>query len=122
MLQLNVLYWFTAGVHSAMQHDVIMNSADPDYMLVEAEASKVAKSAVKAMKASRRQCHNSIRWGRPTWTGSSGVAGAPGLRFAASALVHYRYSVPIQLCIVDIAGCNQSRSSQPSPQSWSSHY
>ncbi|XP_064406502.1 DNA excision repair protein ERCC-6-like isoform X2 [Halichondria panicea] len=67
------------GVHSAMQHDVIMNSADPDYMLVEAEASKVAKSAVKAMKASRRQCHNSIRWGRPTWTGSSGVAGAPGL-------------------------------------------
>ncbi len=68
------------GVHSALQHDVIMNSADPDYVLVEAEASKVAKSAVKAMKASRRHCQNSMRWGRPTWTGSSGVAGAPALR------------------------------------------
>ncbi len=62
-----------------MQHDVIMNSADPDYVLVETEANKVAQSAARAIKASRRQCQSSTRWGRPTWTGTAGVAGAPGL-------------------------------------------
>ncbi len=62
-----------------MKHDVIMNSADPDYVLVETEANKVAQSAVRAMKVSRRQCQSTMRWGRPTWTGASGVAGAPGL-------------------------------------------
>ena len=67
------------GVHSAMQHDTIMNSSDPDYVLVESEAKKVAQSAARALKVSRRRCHElGGGWGRPTWTGQHGLAGAPG--------------------------------------------
>ncbi len=66
------------GVHSALQHDTIMNSSNPDYVLVESEASKVAKSAAKAMKSSRKLCQQmGAGRGRPTWTGQHGMAGAP---------------------------------------------
>ena len=55
-----------------------MNSADPDYVLVESEASKVAKSAARALKQSRRHCvQMGAGRGRPTWTGQHGSAGAP---------------------------------------------
>lgn len=39
-----------------MQHDTIIESSNPDYVLVEAEANKVAKDALKALKISRQQC------------------------------------------------------------------
>lgn len=66
------------AVHSALQHDTIMSSGDPDYVLVESEASKVAKSAAKALKASRHHClQMGAGRGRPTWTGQHGSAGAP---------------------------------------------
>lgn len=39
-----------------MQHDTIMESSNPDYVLVEAEANRVAKDAMKALKVSRQQC------------------------------------------------------------------
>lgn len=39
-----------------MQHDTIMESSNPDYVLVEAEANRVAKDALKALKVSRQQC------------------------------------------------------------------
>ncbi|KAF3708274.1 DNA excision repair protein ERCC-6 [Channa argus] len=45
-----------AGIHSVMQHDTIMESSNPDYVLVEAEANRVAKDALKALKVSRQQC------------------------------------------------------------------
>lgn len=48
--------WFLSGIHSVMQHDTIMESSNPDYVLVEAEANKVAKDALKALKISRQQC------------------------------------------------------------------
>ncbi|XP_070580138.1 DNA excision repair protein ERCC-6-like [Ptychodera flava] len=65
-----------SGVHSALQHDNIMQAAHPDYILVEGEAERVAKEAADALKQSRRQCRTrSI--GVPTWTGQSGAAGAP---------------------------------------------
>ncbi|CAG09381.1 unnamed protein product, partial [Tetraodon nigroviridis] len=44
------------GIHSVMQHDTIMESANPDFVLVEAEANRVANEALKALKTSRRQC------------------------------------------------------------------
>ena len=82
-----------SGVQSAMQHDTIMSSANPDYVLVEGEAQKVAESAVKALKASRRQCQQSgggaRRWGQPTWTGQHGSIGAPKpLRYGTRTHVH----------------------------------
>uniref|UniRef100_A0A8D0ABM0 DNA excision repair protein ERCC-6 n=1 Tax=Sander lucioperca TaxID=283035 RepID=A0A8D0ABM0_SANLU len=45
-----------SGIHSVMQHDSIMESSNPDYVLVEAEANRVAKDALKALKVSRQQC------------------------------------------------------------------
>ncbi|KAF7653492.1 hypothetical protein LDENG_00082040 [Lucifuga dentata] len=44
-----------SGIHSVMQHDTMMDSSNPDYMLVEAEANRVAKDALKAIKVSRQQ-------------------------------------------------------------------
>uniref|UniRef100_UPI0037E91CE4 DNA excision repair protein ERCC-6 n=1 Tax=Semicossyphus pulcher TaxID=241346 RepID=UPI0037E91CE4 len=45
-----------SGIHSVMQHDTIIESSNPDYVLVEAEANRVAKDAMKALKVSRQQC------------------------------------------------------------------
>ncbi|XP_075933147.1 DNA excision repair protein ERCC-6 [Anarhichas minor] len=49
-----------SGIHSVMQHDSIMESSNPDYVLVEAEANRVAKDALKALKVSRQQCRLSF--------------------------------------------------------------
>lgn len=76
-----IIFFYLAGVQSAMQHDTIMSSANPDFVLVEGEARKVAESAVKALKSSRRRCQQMVggarRWGQPTWTGQHGSVGAP---------------------------------------------
>nr|XP_015799739.2 DNA excision repair protein ERCC-6 [Nothobranchius furzeri]XP_015799740.2 DNA excision repair protein ERCC-6 [Nothobranchius furzeri]XP_054606048.1 DNA excision repair protein ERCC-6 [Nothobranchius furzeri] len=52
-----------SGIHSVMQHDTIMESSNPDYVLVEAEANRVAKDALKALKSSRQQCR--LPYNRP---------------------------------------------------------
>jgi len=60
-----------SGVHSAIQHDAIVNGGNSDYAIVEAEAEQAAKQAVEALKVSRRSCLDASR-GVPTWTGSNG--------------------------------------------------
>ncbi|KAM3863230.1 LOW QUALITY PROTEIN: DNA excision repair protein ERCC-6 [Diretmus argenteus] len=45
-----------SGIHSVMQHDTIIEASNPDYVLVEAEANKVAKDALKALRVSRHYC------------------------------------------------------------------
>ncbi|XP_037796748.1 protein IWS1 homolog A-like isoform X2 [Penaeus monodon] len=45
-----------SGVHTALSHDAIMSNGDPDYLLVESEAERVAKEALKAVRASRARC------------------------------------------------------------------
>lgn len=45
-----------SGIHGALSHDAIMNSNDADYLLVEGEAERVAKEALKAVRASRSRC------------------------------------------------------------------
>lgn len=52
-----------SGIHSVMQHDTIMESSNPDYVLVEAEANRVARDAMKALKVSRQQCR--LPYNRP---------------------------------------------------------
>lgn len=64
------------GVHSVVKHDAIMDGANPDYVLVEAEANRVAQDALKALKISRQRCLGATS-GVPTWTGQRGVSGAP---------------------------------------------
>ena len=45
-----------AAIHTALQHDKIVDSNDPDFSLIESEAQRVADEAVKALKESRRYC------------------------------------------------------------------
>ncbi|KAK9281385.1 hypothetical protein L1049_004285 [Liquidambar formosana] len=64
------------GIHSAMNHDVIMNAHDGEKMRLEEQASQVAQRAAEALRQSRMlRSQDSISV--PTWTGKSGTAGAP---------------------------------------------
>ncbi|KAA0193871.1 hypothetical protein HAZT_HAZT003111 [Hyalella azteca] len=69
-----------SGVHTALSHDAIVNSSDPDYLLLQSEADRVAKEAMKALRASRSRCPtlqppkpNPIRFG----IGSSDMSEIP---------------------------------------------
>uniref|UniRef100_H0WIW2 DNA excision repair protein ERCC-6 n=1 Tax=Otolemur garnettii TaxID=30611 RepID=H0WIW2_OTOGA len=73
---LEKLFKKSVGVHSVMKHDAIMDGASPDYVLVEAEANRVAQDALKALRLSRQQCLGAVS-GVPTWTGHRGSSGAP---------------------------------------------
>ncbi|KAM7501478.1 hypothetical protein LguiB_000382 [Lonicera macranthoides] len=64
------------GIHSAMNHDAIMNAHDEEKMKLEEQASQVAQRAAEALRQSRvLRSRESIAV--PTWTGKSGAAGAP---------------------------------------------
>lgn len=63
-----------SGVHSSLEHDLIMGQTVPDQLLVEKEAERVAKSAVEALRASRKIARRA-KIGVPTWTGKYGSAG-----------------------------------------------
>ncbi|NWH76106.1 ERCC6 protein, partial [Piaya cayana] len=65
-----------SGVHSVMKHDAIMEASSADHVLVEAEANRVAQDALRALKVSRQRCLGATS-GVPTWTGMSGLSGAP---------------------------------------------
>ncbi|XP_078055765.1 DNA excision repair protein ERCC-6 [Mustelus asterias] len=68
-----------SGIHSVMKHDVIMESSNPDYVLVEAEANRVAQDALKALKASRQRCLGVS--GAPSRIGGSQLSGtSPGVK------------------------------------------
>ncbi|XP_061261663.1 DNA excision repair protein ERCC-6 isoform X2 [Bos javanicus] len=73
---LEKLFRKSAGVHSVMKHDAIMDGASPDHVLVEAEANRVAQDALRALRLSRQQCLGAAS-GVPTWTGHRALAGAP---------------------------------------------
>ncbi|XP_040826264.1 DNA excision repair protein ERCC-6 [Ochotona curzoniae] len=73
---LEKLFRKSVGVHSVMRHDAIMDGASPDYVLVEAEANRVAQDALKALRLSRQRCLGAGS-GVPTWTGHRGASGAP---------------------------------------------
>lgn len=61
-----------SGIQGALKHDVIMDPSKHDYMIVEAEADRVATEAVKALKRSRSQCLGAMS-GVPNWTGNHGT-------------------------------------------------
>ncbi|KAH3872046.1 hypothetical protein DPMN_035259 [Dreissena polymorpha] len=58
-------------IQGALRHDQIMEPGKPDYVIVEAEADKVAREASNALKRSRSQCLPATA-GVPTWTGQHG--------------------------------------------------
>lgn len=68
-----------SGVHSALEHDQIVNGkrvvkADPK--IIEAEAKKVAAEAAAELRKAG-EAAKSVPIGTPTWTGQFGVAGKP---------------------------------------------
>ncbi|KAG0204914.1 hypothetical protein BGX28_003293 [Mortierella sp. GBA30] len=66
----------SSGVHSALKHDDIMDSAKQEHLIVEREATRVAERAMAALKESRKRRRRQDL-DVPTWTGKSGTAGAP---------------------------------------------
>ncbi|KAJ1971155.1 DNA repair protein rhp26 [Dimargaris verticillata] len=71
------------GIRAAVQHDAIMDSPRQEEVLVEQEAMRIAKDAANALRASR-EARRRMDVSVPTWTGSSGQAGAPR-RFGSPA-------------------------------------
>ncbi|KAK5808776.1 DNA repair and recombination protein RAD26 [Linnemannia elongata] len=67
-----------SGVHSALKHDEIMDSAKQENLIVEREATRVAERAMAALRESRKRRRRQDL-DVPTWTGKSGTAGAPKL-------------------------------------------
>ncbi|KAK3163634.1 hypothetical protein QOZ80_1AG0006200 [Eleusine coracana subsp. coracana] len=67
---------FAQGIHSAINHDAIMNANDDQKVRLEAEASQVAQRAAEALRQSR-MLRSRDSFSVPTWTGRSGAAGAP---------------------------------------------
>lgn len=64
------------GIHSAMNHDAIMNAHDEEKLKLEEQASQVAQRAAEALRQSRMlRSRESVAV--PTWTGKSGAAGGP---------------------------------------------
>ncbi|KAF5855669.1 hypothetical protein ETB97_008819 [Aspergillus alliaceus] len=68
-----------SGVHSALEHDQIVNGkrvvrADPK--IIEAEAKKVAAEAAEELRRAG-EAARSVPIGTPTWTGQFGLAGKP---------------------------------------------
>ena len=55
-----------SGVHSALQHDTIVDNSVNDYVFIEAEAHRYAEEAVKALRKSSRDCY-SAESGIPNW-------------------------------------------------------
>ncbi|XP_047315447.1 protein CHROMATIN REMODELING 8 isoform X2 [Impatiens glandulifera] len=64
------------GIHSAVNHDMIVNANDEEKMRVEEQASQVAQRAAEALRESR-MLRSRVSISVPTWTGKSGAAGAP---------------------------------------------
>lgn len=64
------------GVHAALDHSKIEGAHDPDHRTAQREASKIAQRAAQALRQSRLHVQRAPV-NRPTWTGRSGIAGAP---------------------------------------------
>ncbi|XP_078427842.1 chromatin remodeling 8 isoform X2 [Wolffia australiana] len=76
-----------SGIHSAMDHEAIVNANDGERTRFEQQAAQVAQRAAEALRRSRLQ-RSRDGVAVPTWTGRSGSAGAPPAlrrRFGAAA-------------------------------------
>lgn len=68
-----------SNIFGALKHDRIETDSTADYKVVESEAEKVARDAIRALRQSRRMCLGSTS-GVPNWTGRNGqIAARPRL-------------------------------------------
>ncbi len=65
-------------IHTALQHDKIIENTTPDYALVEAEADRIAKDAINALKESRKYCRSA----------DSGVPNLAGIKFGSKLKIN----------------------------------
>ena len=69
-----------AGIHSAVEHDTIIEGKAPkvtaDPMMIEQEARKVAAEAARELRRAG-EVARTVPIGTPTWTGQFGVSGRP---------------------------------------------
>jgi DNA excision repair protein ERCC-6 len=68
-----------SGVHSALEHDRIVNGKKiiaPDRGIIEAEAKRLAAEAAEKLRRAEEKAR-SVPVGTPTWTGQFGIAGRP---------------------------------------------
>lgn len=80
-----------------MQHDSIMESSNPDYVLVEAEANRVAKDALKALKSSRQQCR--LPFNRPPPPPARYPISSLGVGYSSSDLLDFFVFLRDLLCV-----------------------
>lgn len=68
-----------SNISGALKHDKIETDSTADYKVIESEAEKVARDAIRALRQSRRMCLGSTS-GVPNWTGRNGqIAARPRL-------------------------------------------
>lgn len=65
----------SSNISGALKHDRIETDSTSDFKVVESEAEKVARDAIRALRESRRLCLDSSH-GVPTWTGRNGQMSA----------------------------------------------
>ncbi|EGO57400.1 hypothetical protein NEUTE1DRAFT_121828 [Neurospora tetrasperma FGSC 2508] len=74
---------FARSIHSALEHDEIMNGKKPtvkaDRRILQAEADRVAAQAALALRRAGEEARN-VPIGTVTWTGEYGEAGRPAPR------------------------------------------
>ncbi|RNA45173.1 DNA excision repair ERCC-6 isoform X1 [Brachionus plicatilis] len=66
-----------SAIHTAVQHDMIIENSDQDFVLLEVEAERVATEAVRALKESRKYC-------KPAETG---IPNLNGIKFGVKAKI-----------------------------------
>jgi DNA excision repair protein ERCC-6 len=112
-----------SGVHSALEHDQIINGkkvqADPK--IIEREAKKVAAEAARELKKAGEEARK-VPVGTPTWTGQFGVAGRPtdqrgGGRSGPSS-AGILANLQSRQSAAQNASSNSSRASTPNPTSY----
>jgi len=77
----------STGVHAALDHDKIESAHNPEKRMAEREAAKIAQRAAEALRHSRASVQEAPLT-QPTWTGRSGLAGAPRFGAAVNSHVH----------------------------------
>ncbi|KAI9322570.1 SNF2 family N-terminal domain-containing protein [Dichotomocladium elegans] len=98
------------GIQSALEHDQIMESSAQDKVFVEKEASLIAQNAAAALKESRR-LRRKMGVSMPTWTGRSGIAGAPA--HASSSTPPPRFGQIVRTSTSPIAKEREAKSLSP---------
>lgn len=66
----------SSNVFGALKHDKIEGDLGADFKVIESEAEKVARDAIRVLRESRRMCMSSLS-GVPNWTGQNGQLAQP---------------------------------------------